>query len=161
MSDIPAKWTVGGDVMERRLSESVIVRELAESVCRRVARRAIRALQGMTGHLLSGDGSGLRNAWDEICVQVQFEESVYWDAYEQTVEATVAGFVDELPDFECDAVWLQTRAADDWDGKDEGRRDPYPVIRSDVVAHIVEQYLYYEADRWSNPQIKQYLDRSC
>src|SRR5688572_27561288 len=124
--------------MERRLSETVIVRELAESVCRRVARRAIRALQGMSGQLLSGDGSCLRNTWDEICVQVQYEYSVYWDAYEQTLETTVAGFVDELPAFERDAVWLQTRPGEDWDCDAEVRRDTYPVSRSDVVAHVVQ-----------------------
>src|SRR5262249_43250020 len=111
-------------------------------------------------HRLSGDDSCLRTIWDEICVQVQGERSIFWDAYEHTVEGLVAGYVDQLPSFELDAAWLQTDAGDAWDCQDEERRDAYPVSRADVVAYVVREYVWDEAGRWSNPQVKQYLERS-
>ena len=36
--------------------------------------------------LLSGDDSGLKNIWEEICSQVQGEESYHWDVYISTIE---------------------------------------------------------------------------
>ena len=38
---------------------------------------------------LSGDDEGLINTWDEICVQIQGEASIYWDIYRDTVESVV------------------------------------------------------------------------
>jgi hypothetical protein len=145
--------------VNRELPEPTIVRELAESVCQRVTRRAIRALQAMTDCRVSGDDSGLENTWDEICVQVQSEHSYAWDAFEQTIEAMLAGFLDELPTFERDAVWLQTRQGADWDCTDADRRDANPVSNCDLVSYLIDEYVYAEADRWSNAQIKRYLDR--
>lgn len=62
--------------MTRRLSESTIVADLAEQVCKRITRSTIRGLQSMERGL-SPEDSGLENPWDEICVQVQCQESIY------------------------------------------------------------------------------------
>jgi len=70
--------------MSRSLSDAAVVRELAEQICRRLTRRMIATLQKMNNGLLSGDDSGLKNAWDEICAQLQFEESFSWDVYDET-----------------------------------------------------------------------------
>lgn len=61
--------------MNELLSKKSIVRALAHALCQRLTRRLIKQLQKMTDALHSGDGSGLQNAWDEICVQVQYEQS--------------------------------------------------------------------------------------
>ena len=61
---------------ERKLSEVAIVWQLAEHVAHGLTRRVIAVLQGMTDHLNSGEDSRLKSVWDEICVQVQGEESV-------------------------------------------------------------------------------------
>jgi hypothetical protein len=55
--------------MTQALSESRIVRNLAEQVCLRISRRVIKALQQLTNGPQSGDDSCLANAWDELCVQ--------------------------------------------------------------------------------------------
>ena len=62
--------------MTSDLSEWRIVRRLAEQVCQRITRRVIRSLRELVDGLQSGDDSGLTNAWEEICVQVQGEQSV-------------------------------------------------------------------------------------
>lgn len=145
----------------RALSESAIVRDLADGVCRRITRRVMRSLQAMTDTRLSGDDSVLANVWDEVCVQVQFEESVFWDAYEQTVTSVVAGEFAKLAPHEREAVWLQSPEGVDWSCCDEAEREPSPASDADAVAHIVHEFVYEEAGRWTNPQIRQYLDRSC
>jgi len=47
----------------------------------------------MTEHLLSGDDTGLKNTWDEICVQVRHEHSVYWRFYLIQIKSMIS---DEL-----------------------------------------------------------------
>ncbi len=102
-----------------------------------------------------------KNVWDEICVQVQFEQSFYWDAYEQTVWQLAAAFVEELPAHEREAIWLQTPEGDDWDCEDESEREPYPVNNDDIVKYLLHENLYYEAGKWSNDRIREYLDNAC
>src|SRR5258706_15995920 len=86
---------------------------LAEKVTARAVRRAIVHLQRMDAEL-SGDDSGLINVWDEICVQVQNQESTVWDAYQDTVQSIVSGVVKGLAPLECEAVWLQTDRGSEW-----------------------------------------------
>ena len=80
--------------MSRSLSDAAVVRELAEQICRRLTRRMIATLQKMNNGLLSGDDSGLKNAWDEICAQLQFEESFSWDVYDETVRGLAASDIE-------------------------------------------------------------------
>jgi len=54
-----------------------LIEEIASIESKRIVRRVIQFLQQMTEGRLSGDDSGLRNVWDEVCVQVRGQESVY------------------------------------------------------------------------------------
>lgn len=58
--------------------------------------------------------TGLKGVWDEICVQVQYEQSVYWDDYEDLARSSVAHHVAELAQHEREALWLQTDEGSDW-----------------------------------------------
>ena len=145
--------------MSGKLSESGVVRALANEVCRRITRKLIGKLQTFDGDALqSGDDSGLQNTWDEICVQMQFEQSIYWDAYEQTVWQLAVFQVENLPTHERESIWLQTPQGDDWDCQDESEREPYPVHNPDIVQYLISEFLYSEAGRWSNQRIRDYLD---
>jgi len=144
---------------ERKLDESFIVRDLARQVCRQITRRTITKLIRMTNYCLSGDDSELKNTWDEICVQVQDDQSFFWDEYVQTVSNTVAGEVMSLKPHELDAVYLQTPESWEWCDEDPATREPYPVCSEDVVRHIVDNYVLPEAEKWSNPRIRAFLER--
>jgi hypothetical protein len=146
--------------MSKRLSQTQIVRDLADGTAKRVTRRAILALQRMTDYLGSGDDSELKNTWEEICVQVQFEQSVMWDVYEETMCALLAGEVELLKPYEREALWLQTPQGEDWDCEDDTDRDPYPIFNDDIVQHLFQEHLLAEAGGWSNPRIRAYLDRA-
>jgi len=96
----------------------------------------------------------------EVCVQVQFEQSVMWDAYEQTMWAFLAGGFGLLRTHERDALWLQTPQGEDWDCEDDTDREPYPVFNDAIVRYLLQAHLLAEAGKWSNPRICAYLDRA-
>lgn len=143
---------------QRVLSESAIVQAVAERACRRCVHSIRRSLQGMSAEL-SGEDSGLHNVWEEICVQIQYEHSVVWDMYEQTLRALVEGAVEDMAQLEQEAIWLQTDSASDWECNDGKERDPYPVFKDDIIEYILNEHLLYEAGRWTNPRIRAYIDR--
>lgn len=139
-------------------SESRIVAALAKATTDRIVRKVIAQLQRQTEGRQSGDDSGLANVWDEVCVQLQFQESIFWDVYVETVKQFLAGPVDDLADYELAAVWLQTPQGEDWLGEEDGSRDADPVYWGDVVDYLFEM-LCEKAANWSNPRIRTYLDR--
>ncbi|HWX34930.1 MAG TPA: hypothetical protein VNZ53_46845 [Steroidobacteraceae bacterium] len=141
-----------------KLSETAIVSAVAARAARGVGRKTIAALQKRT-ETTSGDPL-LRTVWDEVCVQVQYEESTLWDAYDETVRSFVAAYVEELPEHEREAIWLQTDQGSDWDCEDPADREPYPVVNDDIVGYVVHEFVYSEAGRWSNPRIRAFIERS-
>ena len=52
-----------------------VVTEHASALARRIAQEIVADLKAMQAPLLSGDGTPLTSVWQEICVQVQGEES--------------------------------------------------------------------------------------
>lgn len=145
--------------MSSTLSESLIVVNLAEQVCQRITRKVIRDLQALNNGLQSGDDSGLTNAWEEICFQVQDEASLSWDAYDLIVSQTITPKVEELLLPEREAVWLQTPQGEDWDSDEDESRAKYPVAVDDIVEHLKTEYVYRAAGDWSNKRIRRYLEQ--
>jgi hypothetical protein len=145
--------------MKSKLSAFTIVRTLGNLVCQRISRQVIRNLQGLNdkNSLLSGDDSGLVNIWDEVCVQMQLEESCFWDVYEDLIETFVRSYVEKLPDHERDAAWLITFEGESWNCEPEDDRDPDPVFHDDIVKHI-SGYVLTTGNDWSNHRIRSYID---
>ncbi len=121
--------------------------------------RAVRVLNEMRDCLTSGDDSGLVSVWEEICVQVQFEESFYWDAYDYTVYDIVWREVKGLPSFVLRALWLDTIPGGDWLIEEDGEPpDPAPYCIDEVAEHITS-IVYDMAADWSNRHIRAYFKR--
>ena len=77
--------------------EQHIAAAWAKQLSDKLIKESIAALEQMDANeMLSGDDSGLKNVWEEICVQVQGEESVFWDAYVETIESLLSGSVELL-----------------------------------------------------------------
>jgi hypothetical protein len=131
-----------------------IVSELAEVVCKRIAWQTRMALTNMTDCRLSGVDSPLKNSWEEICVQCQGEESIFWSAYEDTVRSFVRQFVQKRQTFEIEAVWLQT--ADAYDLTDEENRPS--INESSVADYIIQNHIYSLAGDWSNKRIRKHIE---
>jgi len=138
-----------------------LIKELADAEAKRICRRVILTLQKMKDCLLSGDGTELGNVWDEVCVQVQYEESYYWDAYVETVEQVIASQVERTPTNLKEALWLQTDAGFDWSLNNEGERDSPPYYVGDITNYLLHEYVLLEAGRWSNKRILAFIERSA
>jgi len=144
--------------MSEKLSETAIVCAVAHEAARRITRKVIAFFQCRTDTV--GEDSELKTIWDEICVQVQVQEYIYWDDYDVTVRDIVRGYIFELPKHEREAIWWQTDARFDWDCAEPEDRDAYPVFDDDIVDYLVGKYVYAEAERWSNARIRAAFDRS-
>lgn len=144
--------------MTPELSPTPIVEAVAELAVQRVTRRAVCDLQRMPPDL-SGEGSGLGIVWNEICVQVQDEQSFAWEAYNQPTRAVVDAMVEEQPPHEQAALWLQTNAGIDWDSDEAAERATNPVTTEDIAAYLLRDYIYDAAEGWANARIRAYVDR--
>lgn len=145
--------------MSRDLSLEVIVRDLADHASKRIAQKAIYDLKTIDGGQNSGDDFGLPTVWDEVCVQVQGEQSVMWEMYVDTIDGVVMAHVGKLRPHEREAVWLQSSAADEWLYDDEDERDPSPVFDGDIVEHIRDKYVLKIAANWSGTHVVRYFER--
>jgi hypothetical protein len=146
--------------MSSKFSESAVIRAFAEEICQRLTRKIIDCLQKMKDAPHSGDGSGLENIWDEICVQIQSEQSILWNLYDSTVRQMVEAEVEKLSPHEREAIWLQTPEADRWEFDEESESKPYPVCYDDIVGYLVNKHIYHAACNWNNQRIREYLDHA-
>lgn len=87
-----------------------VIDEVAKRLCEPIARKIILRLQKMEPCAVSD----LKNLWNEICVQVQSEQFISWDLYDETVKGFVYGFIEKLKNYEQVAIWLQTDGGFDW-----------------------------------------------
>jgi hypothetical protein len=147
------------ETQRRALSESAVVESLAQEASLRITRKTISFLHQLKVTLSGGD-SGLKTTWDEICAQVQYEESHFWDAYDETVRDIVRGFITELPIHEQEAIWLQTKAGINWGIEEPEDRDVYPICDDDIVEYLTREFVYAEAGRWSNSRIRAFIEQA-
>lgn len=109
---------------------------------------------------MSGSDSGLTTVWDEICVQVQEEESYCLDAYDITVKSLVEYDVSQLKRFEQRALWIQTEAYGDWECEKQDDEQFPPVFDGDIVDYLLAEYIYSEAMEWTNAIIRKYFEQN-
>ena len=57
------------------------------------------------------------------------------------------------------ALWLQTRAGQDWADAEPDQRERNPENREDIVNYLKQEFLYPQASDWSNPRILAEVDR--
>jgi hypothetical protein len=150
--------------------EERLIQEYAQAAATAVAEKAVAGLSKCTA-TLSGDDSGLRNAWEEICAQVQGEESFFWATYQQFMRDIVLAELEKLPSRDLAAIWLQTDAGWDWHSDFEheqqmagavsyrGHDTPAaPYGLDDIADLIVEEHLLSMAGSYSNKNIRAYLE---
>jgi hypothetical protein len=135
-----------------------LLSEIADGECQRISRKVIRSLQRMIDGLQFGDDSRLVNLWNEICVQVQGEQSVMWDAYLHTVSGFILDQLSRVDVTLKRAIWLQTREGMDWEPEPGNRVSPY--ADDDIVEYVLHDYVLSAAADWRNARIERYRERS-
>lgn len=100
-----------------------------------------------------------RNAWDEICVQVQGKESVVWDTYLETIRSFIHHEIEKLDIQTKHAVWLQIDVGMDWKTDSEHKNVP-TFCMDDIVKYILNGFVLPEAGNWTNRRIKRTLKKN-
>jgi len=116
----------------------------------------------------SGDDTPLKNIWDEVCVQVQDDYSVMWDAYEDTILGLIEQQVRKLDNEVIGAIWLHTDAGSDWESEIQGKIDEGEIKEWDqeevdynldeVGQYILQEHVLKSASDWTNKRIDKYID---
>lgn len=113
----------------------------------------------MTDCLLSGEDTPLKNIWDEICVQVQYEESFLWeDVYLEMIRSSVLYEVRKLEEEVRQAIWFQTDEGIYWD-EDEEEQDEIYFDDDKITDYILRDYLLRIASDWTNRRIDKFQNR--
>jgi hypothetical protein len=137
-----------------------IISDLARKECETLSRKVIRSLSKMTDGMQSGDDTPLKNIWDEICVQVQGEQAVMWDAYLDTIESLILGELVGLDSATKQAIWLQTDEGTDWSVDNEAQDGrEVPIVCEDIAKYILDGFVLSAAADWINKRIEKYLER--
>lgn len=112
--------------------------------------------------LTSGDDTCLENNWEEYCVQVQNEEFLSWDAYQDHIEMLMRGYFEELPPVEQLTLWLYGDEGMDWYYKENRDEDVeienIPIIFEECHRELLSA-LNDVAMEYSNDNIERYLHR--
>lgn len=150
--------------------QGTLIGEFADAAASIVCDKAIESLIALD-ITLSGDDSTLENAWEEICVQVQGEESFFWETYEAVMGDAVLGELENLSNPDLAALWLQTDEGLEWHGEKawEEEHSPrnkrasldyesIPFALDEIVQHIVSSYLRPAAENFTNPNIECFLE---
>lgn len=139
--------------------EQHIVSAWAEQLAGKLIQEAIEALQKMdSAEMLSGD-SGLKNVWEEICVQVQGEQSFYWDTYVETMGGLLEGYAELLnPDARM-ALWAVTDQG--WDYIADHHADvqgaPQVPVEMDAIVDMLKDKVLAAAADFSNQRVERFL----
>lgn len=89
-----------------------IEQHIAASWADKISRTVVDEVCGLLKQMkveLSGN-SGLRNAWEEVCAQVQGQESTDWNMYDDTLNDLIESAVRSLGLDEQLALWTATDA---------------------------------------------------
>jgi hypothetical protein len=142
--------------MSTLIYEWIVLGKFADEIVNRISNRVIRYLRTITT-TLSGDDSPLKNAWEEICVQVQYEQSIHWDAYLDTIDHAIQAEIAELQEHELAAIWFQTSEGEQWGFTDGNEREPLNLNEQEVIA-VIRNAILSKAGDWSNARIRRWKE---
>jgi hypothetical protein len=128
-------------------------------------RAVIADLQAMdrdllSGEMLSGD-SGLANVWEEICAQVQSEQSIDWPTYEVVIDSLVHAEVESLRREQQLAIWAQTDDGWAWvyDHFTDDEGDDAAPLEVDAIVQLIIDEVIAAASNYESKTLYQFLWR--
>lgn len=144
-----------------------LLRQHASAIGVRIAKATARDLKKYEDDLPSGPDSGLKNVWEEICVQVQGERSFFWDEYRNIAMTHITHRIGALPDIKRRLFWAGSLEGMVWidEREDAGYSssasdDSVPTGDTDDLANwLFDDYLVPLADDYRNRRIERYLER--
>jgi hypothetical protein len=144
-------------VVEMDISEK-ITNQLANTISERISRKVELSLKRMKDGLQSSEDSGLENLWDEVCVQVQAEHSMFWRLYDNLIYGLTLSIVKKQESYEMAAMWLQTDGGQDWKHEVSEKDCVFGYCAEDIAEYIAREYVYEKAGTYRNKKIIKYLE---
>lgn len=149
----------GSDFSTMRLPSDEEGERIVERLVKRCARRLARLND--PSMLLSGQDSGLKTVWDEICVQCQDMESDDWAAYAATIRAELQGLITDLRPRELLAIWMLTEPGVSYryDIKHGCPPDPQDARPDEkVIEQLLRRRLFNYAESYTNRKITRFME---
>ena len=140
-----------------------LVIDHARALGQSIAEQVRADLEEMDETLLSGADSRLISVWQEICVQVQGEESFEWDTYQELVTGMISVRVTDLSKAEQEMLWLATDAGWDWlydvvHADDEPAPEQPGLDTEELAEWIWTEFLRPLAESERDPNVVAYLE---
>lgn len=142
-----------------------LVEESGKQIVQRLARSWIRQLQKIKREnqmMQSPEDSGLVNLWDEICVQIQEERSIFWDLYEDYLRKMICSQLEErCSRNELEILWCQTKLFQELAEEEEGlsgkNSPPWKGICMEELTDWCLSKLLDAAADYGNERIEKYI----
>jgi len=133
-----------------------LVATRADAVCKRLTSEVVKQLKSMPNPF--SEITGVKSIWHDICVQLQYEQSIEWDAYEYEAKSSVWRYVEELNSDDMTCVWLQTSQGDDLPWQNRDTPDEIPFLADDVVDHILRKCVFGQAINSEDREVRDWID---
>ena len=104
----------------------------------------------------SGD-SGLTNVWEEVCVQMQLEQSCLWEVYLETIDMWIKQEFEALPLWKRNLIWLNIVT----ENYEDEIMDERFYFKDDVKDVDVEKKQYYNYDDVAEHVKDEILERAA
>lgn len=130
------------------------IQSIADATADTLIKRLIRTMQRSIPGLLADQGA--KNLWDELCAQVQNDDSPFSELYSEHVLKLLGKLASELSESERLAVWLVTYQGECFlDQAHEKIRVPaeVPVNNNEIADHLLQDVLN-EAMNYENSRIR-------
>jgi hypothetical protein len=128
-----------------------LLAEFARTVVKQITWRVVKNLRQQPS------GTSLNSAWEDVCVQVQSIESMFWPLYIDVIEGFVSSELAKLTPYELRALWLQTEAAEEWIYDEVADHSAIPNVDDEIARYVVNEILAY-AENYTNQTIREFLD---
>ncbi len=133
-----------------------IIKGISDISCKKISSKVIRYFQKMKEGMQSGEDTPLKNVWDEICVQVQGEESILFSVYLEAARKYIYCEVEKLDECIKKAIWIQTDQYFDWQDNDN-KHEALIYSEDDIIEYILHHFFLRQAEKWYNKRIESYL----
>ncbi len=129
--------------------------DLGNYFIQKIVNATIRSIQKNGGEGMHiREYTVLKNHWDEICVQVQYESFLNWDLYEEMIKVTVSSLVEEQ---DYSVQYLITYLAEqELNGRTPEESSYYP----ELCQEFLKKKALDAATNYRNSRIRKYLDNS-
>ena len=141
------------------------ISEVADTAAHKIARQVIMTLQRRKEARPSRDDAGWANRWDEGGMPMHGEASAVWERDAERIKQCITEEVRTHPAWVKQALWLQTDAGFAWCWDlDHGEASRPPRCADEemdaaIADYILRDYIVEQAEAWSNPSIRDYLER--